>query len=131
VLIRYPEREGDVANKRLEIMTRSQPRPLSADLRVGVLGAGNFAQGVLIPAIKRLSDARLIGLCASNGSRARSAAEKFRFEFCTSHEDEIYSDPSINTVVIATRHNLHARQVVRALDSGKHVFCEKPLCISE
>jgi predicted dehydrogenase/threonine dehydrogenase-like Zn-dependent dehydrogenase len=130
VLIRYPEGDANSGSKRFEIITRP-PRPLSGDLRVGVLGAGNFAQGVLIPAIKRLSQAQLVGLCASNGSRARSAADKFKFKFCTSHEDEIYSDPSINTVVIATRHNLHARQVLRALESGKHVFCEKPLCISE
>jgi predicted dehydrogenase len=104
---------------------------MSGDLRIGVLGAGKFAQGVLIPAIKRVSHARLIGLCASSGSRARSAAGKFQFEFCTTHEDEIYSDSSINTIVIATRHHLHAQQVVRALESGKHVFCEKPLCITE
>jgi predicted dehydrogenase len=130
VLIRYPERDANSGSKRFEIITR-HPQPLSADLRVGVLGAGNFAQGVLIPAIKRLSQAQLVGLCTSNGSRARSAADKFRFKFCTSHEEEIYSDISINSVVIATRHHLHAQQVVKALDSGKHVFCEKPLCITE
>ena len=131
VLIRYPDRNSGTENNRLQLVARSHQQSSPRDLRIGVLGAGNFAQGVLIPAIKRSSNARLIGLCASNGSRARSAADKFKFEFCTAHEDEIYSDPSINTIVIATRHNLHARQIVRALDSGKHVFCEKPLCISE
>jgi predicted dehydrogenase/threonine dehydrogenase-like Zn-dependent dehydrogenase len=131
VLIRYPDRNSGIENNRLEIVTRSHQQPSPRELRIGVLGAGNFAQGVLIPAIKRPSNARLIGLCASNGARARSASQKFGIEFCTSHEDEIYSDSSINTIVIATRHNLHARQIVSALDSGKHVFCEKPLCISE
>lgn len=73
----------------------------------------------------------LAGVCASNGPRAKTLASKLGFEFCTSNEDEIYSDPSINTVVIATRHHLHARQVISALNSGRHVFCEKPLCLTE
>jgi predicted dehydrogenase len=97
---------------------------------VGVLGAGNFAQGVLIPAIKS-AGAEIVGLCASSGARAKSSAGKFGFAFCTTDEEEIYSDTSINTIAIATRHHLHAGQVVRALESGKNVFCEKPLCLNE
>jgi predicted dehydrogenase/threonine dehydrogenase-like Zn-dependent dehydrogenase len=133
VLIRYPERNSGRVVRKLHFVgkTQLQSKSQSGDARIGVLGAGDFAQGVLIPAIKRLPNARLVGLCASNGPRARAASEKFSFEFCTSHEDEIYSDPSINTIVIATRHHLHAQQVVRALESGKHVFCEKPLCLNE
>ena len=131
VLIRYPDRNSHDGDKRLELVTRSHQQPSPEELKIGILGAGNFAQGVLIPAIKRLSRVQLVGISASSGARARSVADKFKFKFCTSHEDEIYSDHSINTIVIATRHNLHARQILRALESGKHVFCEKPLCISE
>jgi predicted dehydrogenase/threonine dehydrogenase-like Zn-dependent dehydrogenase len=133
VLIRYPERNSGHAVRKLEFVDKAQLQVKSqtGHARIGVLGAGNFAQGVLIPAIKRLPNARLVGLCASSGVRARALSERFGFEFCTSHEDEIYSDPSINTIVIATRHHLHAQQIVRALESGKHVFCEKPLCITE
>jgi len=103
----------------------------SDQLRIGLLGAGNFARGVLVPAIKRDLRTQLAALCAANGIRAKSLAKKYGFESCTTHEDEIYSDPSINTVIIATRHHLHAQQIVRALDAGKHVFCEKPLCLTE
>jgi predicted dehydrogenase len=73
----------------------------------------------------------MIGVCAANGSHSRHAAEKFGFRYCTTSEEQILSDPTINTVVIATRHHLHAAQVLAALNAGKHVFCEKPLCLSE
>jgi predicted dehydrogenase/threonine dehydrogenase-like Zn-dependent dehydrogenase len=129
VVIRYPD-EGE-GSRRLELVSRRAESSPQSQVRVGVLGAGNFAQGVLIPAIKVSSGAELVGLCASSGARAKSSAGKFGFGFCTTDEEEIYSDTSINTVVIATRHHLHAGQVVRALESGKHVFCEKPLCLSE
>jgi predicted dehydrogenase len=129
VLIRYPR--GSHPVQRMEIVPR-QPKHLSdAEVRVGLLGAGNFAQGTLIPAIRQLRGVRLVGLCATSGARAHAAAAKFGFAFCTTDEENLYSDPAINTVVIATRHHLHATQVVRALESGKHVFCEKPLCLTE
>jgi predicted dehydrogenase len=111
------------------VSRRTEASP-QAQVRVGVLGAGNFAQGVLIPAMKS-AGAQMIGLCASSGARARSTAGKFGFEFCTTDDEEIYSDASINTIVIATRHHLHAGQVIRALECGKNVFCEKPLCLDE
>jgi predicted dehydrogenase len=73
----------------------------------------------------------MVVACAANGSHARHAAEKFGFRSCTTDEQEIFDNPAVNTVVIATRHHLHATQVKAALRSGKHVFCEKPLCLNE
>ena len=98
---------------------------------VGVLGAGVFATGTLIPALKTSSDTSLVALCAATGSHAQHAGRKFGFQSCTTDEAQLLQDTLINTVVIATRHNLHAKQVVNALTAGKHVFCEKPLCLSE
>src|SRR5581483_9220542 len=71
------------------------------------------------------------GVCSTNGVRSQAAGRKFDFEFCTTDEDQILCDNSINTVVIATRHHLHAVQVIRAAEGGKNVFCEKPLCLTE
>jgi predicted dehydrogenase len=98
---------------------------------IGLLGAGNFAQGTLLPALKSISDISLIGVCNATGARSRSAAEKFGFSYCSNSEDSILRDPKVDAVVIATRHNLHARQALAALQSGKSVFCEKPLCLDE
>jgi predicted dehydrogenase len=98
---------------------------------VGVLGAGAFASGVLLPAIKAVPGVRLVGVCAANGSHARQVADKFGSVSCTTDDSKIICDPAINTVVIATRHHLHAHQVLAAIAAGKHVFCEKPLCLTE
>jgi predicted dehydrogenase/threonine dehydrogenase-like Zn-dependent dehydrogenase len=99
--------------------------------RIGFLGAGNFALGVLIPAIRRTEGTRLAGVCATSGANAGYAARKFGFSFATTDPREILEDPEINTVVIATPHRQHAEEVIAALGAGKNVFCEKPLCVSE
>ena len=85
----------------------------------------------LLPAFKQIRDVEMIGVCAANGSHARHAAEKFGFRYCASDEYRVINDPGINAIVIATRHHLHANQVLAALAAGKHVFCEKPLCLNE
>ena len=98
---------------------------------IGVLGAGNFAMSTLLPALKQIRGVEMIGVCAANGSHARHAAEKFGFRYCGSDEYRVINDPGINAIVIATRHHRHANQVLAALAAGKHVFCEKPLCLNE
>jgi predicted dehydrogenase/threonine dehydrogenase-like Zn-dependent dehydrogenase len=105
--------------------------PEYAGAAVGLLGAGVFAAGTLIPALKATSRTTLISVCAATGSHAKHAAAKFGFSDCTTDELSLIGDPRINTVVIATRHHLHAKQVLGALAAGKHVFCEKPLCLNE
>ena len=115
----------------LRLATRQNVRPSEKSIRIGLLGAGNFAMSTLLPAVKRASQADLVGVCAASGSHARHAADKFGFRYCTTDEEEILHDSVVNTVVIATRHHLHAAQVIKALTTGKHVFCEKPLCLTE
>ena len=100
-------------------------------VQVGLLGAGSFAVSTMLPALKRVRGVELVAASAANGSHARHAAEKFGFHSCTTNEMEVLNSPLVNTVVIATRHHLHARQVIAALNSGKHVFCEKPLCLDD
>lgn len=100
-------------------------------LAIGLIGAGTFAMGTLLPAIERLNGIHLVGVCAATGAHARHAKDKFRFQYCCTDAKDILTDPSINTVVISTRHHLHAGQVLSALAAGKRVFCEKPLCLTE
>jgi len=61
----------------------------------------------------------------------RAVGDKFGFGFCTTAEEELFDNPDVNTIVITTRHHLHAKQVVAALSAGKRVFCEKPLCLNK
>jgi predicted dehydrogenase/threonine dehydrogenase-like Zn-dependent dehydrogenase len=129
VLIEYPEAPGDCQHINLV-----RPERLTVHgnaVRVGVLGAGSFAMSTLLPAIKHVGGSDMISIGAANGSHARHAAARFGFASCATDEQLILTDPKINTVVIATRHHLHANQAIQALKNGKHVFCEKPLCLSE
>jgi predicted dehydrogenase/threonine dehydrogenase-like Zn-dependent dehydrogenase len=107
------------------------PQVAVDEVSVGLLGAGVFASGTLLPALAGKDNTRLAGVCAATGTRARHAAREFGFRYCTTDEAQIIGDPTINTLVIATRHHLHARQVLAGFRAGKHVFCEKPLCLSE
>lgn len=131
ILIRYPEKNALARSVSLELVTRVHAEHETPSVKVGLLGAGNFAQSTLLPAMKSDRGTDLIGLCASSGARAKATAAKFGFSFCTCDEDAILSDPAINALVITTRHHLHAAQVIRVLQAGKHVFCEKPLCLNQ
>jgi predicted dehydrogenase/threonine dehydrogenase-like Zn-dependent dehydrogenase len=130
VLIAYP----DLADETPMIKIARPPDTAAAkpqSIRLGFVGAGSFATSTLLPAIRRVGGAEMVSVSAASGSHARHAAEKFGFASCTTDEQEILSNSAINTVAIATRHHLHARQVIAALNAGKHVFCEKPLCLNE
>lgn len=96
-------------------------------ITLGVLGAGLFANSVLLPTIKKTTGVELVGIASAGGLHAQHAGKKFGFRYATSSDEEILNDPNINTVAILTRHDSHADLVVRALKAGKHVLVEKPL----
>jgi predicted dehydrogenase len=129
VVITYPQSDTTPA-KRVNIRPEGGVAA-AGTIRLGVIGAGAFATGTLLPAIQRIGGIELAGVCTSTGARARHAADKFRFQYCATDEKEILEDGRINTVLIATRHSLHAALVMGALAAGKHVYCEKPLCLTE
>jgi predicted dehydrogenase/threonine dehydrogenase-like Zn-dependent dehydrogenase len=128
VLITYPE-VADFANT--VNLSASKPLAAGASVQIGLLGAGSFATSTLLPAIRHIAGVEMVVAAAASGSHARHAAQKFGFRSCTTSEREVLDNPTVNTVVITTRHHLHADQVIAALSSGKHVFCEKPLCLNE
>lgn len=106
----------------------SQPGT-SARAVVSAIGAGNYAAGMLLPAF-RTAGARLRHVASSGGLTALQVGRKLGFESATTDVAELLADPQADVVVVTTRHDSHARYVVAALDAGKHVFVEKPLCLT-
>ena len=96
---------------------------------VGFIGSGNYATAVLIPAFKA-AGVRLKTVASAGGISAAHAGRKFGFEKTTTAIEEVFADPDINAVVVATRHNSHAQLVCQALEAGKAVFVEKPLALT-
>ncbi len=128
VVLTYPH-GGLKTESRIVRFPLSRPSK-TASVKLGVLGAGLFANAVLLPAIKKAEDVELVGIASSGGLHAQHAGKKFGFQYAASSDDEILNDPNINTVAILTRHDTHAELVVRALKAGKHVFVEKPLAVN-
>ncbi len=126
ILIDYPD--GTDVQRSVAL-----PAPKTRDgssVRLGVIGAGQFAKGVLLPAFKKHSEVSFEGFCTASGLTSRSVAENYGARFCASDPLEILDDPEINAVLIATRHDQHARLTAEAIKRGKAVFVEKPLAIT-
>jgi predicted dehydrogenase len=128
VLLTYPEHEKSLTSRKVSFQQNLQN--VSAPIHVGVLGAGNYAQAVFLPAIKKAGGASMVAIASASGLSAAHAAQKFGFSIAASDENEILANPDINTVVILTRHQQHSRQLITALQNGKAVYCEKPLAIN-
>lgn len=132
IVLRYPEAPEDdcaeVLASRVDLSSASISGS-GGEVRFGVLGAGQFASGVLLPALSAVPGARLVGVATATGIKAQHVAKKHGFSFATTDGAEVLKRSDVDAVLIATRHHLHAEQVLAALDAGKHVFVEKPLCL--
>ncbi len=128
VLLTYANAVGKLEGSKVVRFNVSTSKP--ATCKLGVLGAGLYANATLLPAIKNIKDIELVGIASSGGLHAQHSGQKFGFKYATSSDEEILNDPNINTVAILTRHDSHADLVVRALNAGKHVFVEKPLAVN-
>jgi predicted dehydrogenase/threonine dehydrogenase-like Zn-dependent dehydrogenase len=128
------EYEGDPAAWQLPStrqMAHSPARTAPAAVPViAVLGAGNFAQRFLLPALAGAGPQRRKTVVSGAGVSAARAAKKFNFENSSTDASQVLGDAEVNTLLIATRHAAHARQVIAGLQAGKHVFVEKPLCLT-
>jgi len=125
IVLQYADKDDAVT----PIATPGVEAPRGA-ARVGLVGAGSFAGGTLLPILKSLPNVVLRSVCSASGLTARDTAIRHGFAMSASSPDDILTDPDINAVVIATRHDSHASLAARALTAGKAVFVEKPLALS-
>jgi polar amino acid transport system substrate-binding protein len=130
--LRNERRETDENSSQSTVRSLQKPRTLNyAQItpKVGFIGAGNFAQNFLLPNLK--GKCEFISVATSHGHTSKNIAEKYGFSSATGNADEVINNKDVNTVFIATRHNLHAEFVIKALNAGKNVFVEKPLAMNE
>jgi len=129
ILIEY-DAIKEIKKGKIEISGERKSIKKTSGVSIGLIGAGSYAQGFLLPNIPKADDVVLKGVMTTTSTSARTAAERFGFEYCTCKIEDILDNDEINTVLIATRHNSHGAYVIKALKAGKHVFVEKPLCLT-
>ncbi|MEI6837166.1 MAG: bi-domain-containing oxidoreductase [Alcaligenaceae bacterium] len=137
ILLQYPDvaRQSDTVLRRTTVELGAMDRHASLAMTegrgavLGFVGSGNYATAVLIPAFKA-AGARLKTVASSGGVSGLHAGRKFGFESTTTDTASVIADKQINALVVTTRHDSHAGFVMQALSAGKHVFVEKPLCLT-
>ncbi len=127
ILLEYPTAAR--AGGRTVRLRMAGEAPAAGKAVVSFAGSGNYATAVLIPAFKA-AGAELRTVASSAGVSGLHAGRKFGFAETTTDTDILFADPSVNTIVVTTRHDSHARLVMQSLRAGKNVFVEKPLCLT-
>ena len=135
VVLEYPEADGEgsaaLAARRSVPLAPARPAPARKDtLGVGVIGAGLFGRAVLLPILAGLKGVRLEAVATSSSANARHIGSKYGFASCTTDYRRLLEDPAVDALVVLTPHSLHAAMVCEGLAAGKHVFVEKPLCVT-
>lgn len=121
---------GPVSRRMTSKLPMSRPATGTGQVRVGVIGAGNYASSMLLPHLARDPRVSLQCVATTTGLSAANAARRFRFAEQTTDYQGLLARDDIDAVVIATRHSDHARMTCEALRAGKAVFVEKPLGLS-
>ena len=130
VLLRYAGAKQEAARYPLSPRATALGSGSARQVGVSLVGAGNFATATLLPGLERTGRVRFRGIVTGSGLSAADTGAKKGFDYATGDIQEILSDEQTTAVVIASRHELHAAQCVAALDAGKAVFVEKPLCVT-
>lgn len=106
-----------------------RPATTSGKIGLGAIGTGQFAKGILLPAIMDSGAFDLRGVASMKGVSAKIVSQRYGAAYGGSDADRVLDDPDVQAVIVTTRHDSHANYVVEALERGKHVFVEKPLAI--
>lgn len=99
-------------------------------LRIGMIGAGNFAKAMVLPELKKLGGVTLQAVSARRGAQAEHAQRTFGFARAATEAEAVVEAADVDAVIIATRHDSHAALTALALRAGKPVLVEKPLGLS-
>ena len=99
-------------------------------LRWGLIGCGDIAQKRVAPALVETQRSELVAVSRANTDLLDEFADKFNVPHRFADWNELVRCKDIDAVYVATPVNLHAEQTITALESGKHVLCEKPMALN-
>jgi len=136
-LLSYPAPEAEVGAAPPE-RTLTAPAPAAparrptttGALRVGFIGAGNYASSMLLPHLRDHERVDLVSVATTTSLSGVNAQRKFGFRTVSTDVDAVLGDDSLDAVFVVTRHDSHAALVCRALERGRAVFVEKPLALT-
>jgi len=128
VMLRYATGD-DVPLKAPPRFILRSARPPSGKVGLALVGAGSFARAVHLPNIRSIRAFELRAV-VSGGMTASQIAQKLDVPLAATDLNAAILDPTVDAVLIATRHNLHAAQAIAAAEAGKHLFVEKPLALT-
>ncbi|MGH3401408.1 MAG: bi-domain-containing oxidoreductase [Streptosporangiaceae bacterium] len=126
IQITYPPGAGDEP-----VVVRSAAPSSAGEPGVGWVGAGAFSTGTLMPAFRDAGFGRFTAVASASGLSARRAAERHGFARAVSGGFSVIDDSDTSVVVVATPHDTHAELAILGLKAGRHVWCEKPLALTE
>ena len=127
ILLKYAD---NPEKKSPAVVLRETTTAANGKIRIAMIGAGNFGQGVILPHLTKMETVELRAVATQDGIKGKRVAERFGAAYATSSVDDLLADDQVDAVVIATRHDMHVPLAVKALNAGKHVFVEKPLALS-
>jgi predicted dehydrogenase/threonine dehydrogenase-like Zn-dependent dehydrogenase len=130
IVFEYPNPETIALESQSRTIVLGVDHPPRA-VRLGMIGAGNYAKSMILPHFGSFKDLSLETICTARGMNAEALAQRYKFRKATTDAADIFDDSQINAVAVATRHDSHAGYAFKALAAGKSVYVEKPLAMNE
>ncbi len=130
IVIQYPDASADAVSTQPRLTTFAGEKA-GGDVRLGIIGAGNYAKSMILPHFPGMKGLGLDTICTARGANADALAKRYGFRVATTDPAQVMASPQVNAVMVATRHDSHARYAFEALKAGKHVYVEKPLAMNE
>jgi len=127
ILITY-NKNTEIA-KNVENIFKKDKFKKAEQFNTAVIGCGNYFSRVIIPIIKK-TELNLQTLVTNTSLSSSFYGRKFNFQRFSSDFDSVLKDKNINIVFIGTRHDSHGELIKKCLENKKHIFAEKPLCLS-
>ncbi|WP_430472606.1 bi-domain-containing oxidoreductase [Thalassospira lucentensis] len=125
-IVRYDTASSQPAEQK---PTKKTPIPSNVAIKLGLIGAGNYFGGNLLPVLNKREDIDIVSCCSQNGISAMALARKVPSAQAISSAQDVINDPHVNSIMITTRHDSHAELAAMALMAGKNIWLEKPIAV--